>query len=108
MTNLINRLAMASAIAAVGFALFGLFFRAVLYGMIFSTPGQVASKAAIVEHMIVYGVLLLALAAMVFGVLLLMVPAWRNVRLAVSVLITSLVTPPVFYILYALVAKWLV
>lgn len=96
---------MVSAIATVGLALFGLFYRAALYGMIVSPHGQ-ATTAPLIGHLLVFGVILLAMLAMVFGVLLLVVPAWHNVRLAVSVLITSLVTPPLFYILYALVAKW--
>lgn len=105
MAKLIHNTAMWTAIATVGLAIFGLVFRATFYWMIPVTPGEPAGLADMIELLIFYGVLLTALAAMMLGVLLLMVPDWRNVRLATSVLVTSLVIPPMFYVLHALVPR---
>ncbi|MEJ2360696.1 MAG: hypothetical protein P8Z75_04605 [Gammaproteobacteria bacterium] len=100
-----NRLVMWTAIVAVGLAIFGWVFRATFYWMIPVSPGEPAGLADMLDLAIFFGVLLLASLAMVGGVLLLMVPAWRNLRLAISVLVTSLVTPPLYYIVHALIPR---
>lgn len=105
MAKLVNRLAMWTAIMSVGMAIFGWVYRATFYWMIPVTPGESAGLADLLAVFIYYGVLLFASLAMLGGVLLLVVPAWRNFRLAVSVLITSLVTPPLYYIVYTLVPR---
>lgn len=105
MPKLIQRLAMATAIIAVSLAVFGLIFRATFYWMIPVSPGQPTGLADLIELLIFYGVLAAAFVAMLLAVLLLMVPAWRNLRLAISVLVTSLVTPPMFYVLHGLVSR---
>jgi len=48
---------------------------------------------------------MLALLAMMLSVLLMLVPAWRDPRTAIVVLIISLVTPPVYYILHAMTPR---
>lgn len=105
MPKLIQRLAMGVAIMTVGLAVFGLIFRATFYWMIPVSPGDPASLADIIDLLIFYGVLLSAFVAMVLAVLLLMVPDWRNTRLAISVLVTSLVVPPMYYVLHDLVPR---
>lgn len=101
MTNMINRLAIWSAIATAGMAVFGWIFRIAFHWLFHGTPGQGA------QLLIFFTVLLFASLAMIFGLLLLVVPAWRNVRLAISVLVTSLVTPPVYYIVLGLLISLL-
>lgn len=105
MAKLINRLAMWAAILSVGLAILGWVFRATFYWMIPVSPGDPAGLADMLDLLIFYGVLLFATVAMSGGVLLLLVPAWRNLRLAITVLVSSLVTPPLYYIVHALVPR---
>lgn len=104
MAKLINRLAMWSAIASVGIAIFGWIFHLAFYWVFSTQTGHGVEAHQSMELLIFYGVLFFASLAMVFGVLLILVPSWRNIRLAVSVLVTSLVTPPLYYIIQGLLA----
>lgn len=93
-----------SAIASVGLAIFGWILRAAYIWVFPVSSGQGLQVTQGTELLIFYSVLLFATLAMVFALLLIMVTSWRNIRLAISVLVTSLVTPPLYYIVLGLLS----
>ena len=105
MPKLMHRLTMAAAIIAVALAIFGLVFRATFYWMIPVPPAEPAGLGDLIELLIFYGVFAAAFVAMLLAVMLLLVPQWRQFRFAISALVVSLVTPPMYFILHGLMPR---
>ena len=91
--------------ALIMLAIIGLLFRATLYWKLPVAPGMPIGSGDIIELVLFYGILLLALLAMVLSLLLMVIPQWRDLRTAIVVLIISLITPPCYYILHAMTPR---
>ncbi len=85
--------------------LFGLIFRATLYWTLPVEPGEPVGVGDILELVIYFTILALAGLNIILALLTLMVPNWRDVRLAIIALIVSLVMPPLFFMLHSIVPK---
>ena len=87
--------------------LFGLIFRATLYWTLPISPGEPFGLADILELFIYFTILGMAGLLILFALLMLTVPAWRNIRLAIIALIVSLIMPPLYFMLHAVVPRLL-
>ncbi len=106
MTNrIINRLGKFSAISMVLLVIAALIFRATLYWWLPVAPGEPAGGGDVIELLLFFGILLVATVTMVIGLLLMIVPAWRDMRLGIVVLIISLISPPLYFILHSMIPR---
>ena len=87
----------------LGLVVFGLIFRATLYWKLPVLPGEPAGIGDVIELLIYFAVLLFAALSMLFGILLLAIPSWRNAKLAAAILVAGLISPPAYYILHTFV-----
>ena len=85
--------------------LFGLIFRATFYWTLPINPGDAYGIADVLELVIYFAILAMAALTMLFAVLMLIVPAWRDIRIAIISLIVSLIMPPLYFMLHSFVPK---
>jgi len=83
----------------------GLIFRATLYWTLPINPEDAYGVADVLELVIFFTILAMSGVNIIIGLLMLMVPSWRDVRLAIIALIVSLIMPPVFFMLHSIVPK---
>ncbi len=94
-----------SSTTLVLLVLFGLIFRATFYWILPVAPGEPVGIADVLELFIYFTILGMAGLNILLGLLMLVIPAWRDVRLAIISLIVSVVMPPLYFILHALVPR---
>jgi len=99
---LLNKLARFFAATTVLLVIVALIFRATLYWWLPVTPGEPAGSGDVTELLLFFGILAVASITMVIGLLLMVIPAWRDMRLGVIVLIISLISPPMYFMLNSL------
>ena len=104
-TRLINKLGKFSAISMVLLVIVALIFRATLYWWLPVAPGEPAGGGDVIELLLFFGILLVATITLVIGLLLMIVPAWRDMRLGIVVLIISLISPPMYFMLHSMMPK---
>ncbi len=105
MKNFIKIVMLFSSSTLVLLVLFGLIFRATLYWTLPVAPGEPYGIADILELIIYFTILGMASLNVIVGLILLLVPNWRDIRLAVIALIVSLIMPPLYFMLHSLVPK---
>lgn len=101
----INKLGKFLAITMVLLVIVALIFRATLYWWLPVAPAEAAGGGDIIELFLFFGILIVATITMLIGLLLMFVPAWQDMRLGLVVLIISVVSPPMYFMLNNLVPK---
>ena len=83
----------------------GLVFRATFYWTLPVNPGEAYGIADVLELVFYFTILAMAGLNIILGLLMLMIPNWRDIRLAVISLIISLIMPPLFFMLHTLMPR---
>ena len=94
-----------SSTTLVLLVLAGLVFRATFYWTLPVNPGDAYGVADVLELVIYFTILVMAGSNIILGLLLLMIPTWRDVRLAIISLIVSVLIPPLYFMLHSLVPR---
>jgi len=105
MKKFIKIVTLFSSSTLVLLVLFGLIFRATFYWTLPVSPGEPYGIADVLELIIYFTILGMAGLNILLGLLMLMVTAWRDIRLAVIALIVSLIMPPLYFMLHSLVPR---
>jgi len=84
-------------------AIFGLIFRATFY---WNLPVNDADSIGDELDLLIYfSIFVLTGLSMLLGILMLMVPAWRNIRFAIILLIVSLIVPPFYFMFHSIITQ---
>lgn len=103
--RLISKLGKFFATTMVLLVIVALIFRATLHWWLPVAPGESYGGGDVIELLLFAGILLVATITMIIGLLLMIVPAWREMRLGIAVLIISLLSPPMYFMLHNMMPK---